>query len=79
MDVRSPLPCIPPSFYSLPRHPLRKPNKFYAKWLFLFVRYFAVSMQMSVLFFILALVTFCAHPISSQCSVIRRNPIIYQF
>ena len=29
---------------------LRKPNKFYTKWLFLFVRYFAVAMQMSVIF-----------------------------
>jgi hypothetical protein len=27
-----------------------KPNKFYAKWLFLFVRYFAVSMQIALLF-----------------------------
>ncbi|KAH9023637.1 hypothetical protein EDB84DRAFT_468732 [Lactarius hengduanensis] len=28
-----------------------KPNKFYTKWLFFFVRYFAVAMQMSVLSF----------------------------
>lgn len=27
-----------------------KPNRFYAKWLFLFVRYFAVSMQIALLF-----------------------------
>lgn len=68
MDVRSPLPCIPPSFYSLPRHPLRKPNKFYAKWLFLFVRYFAVSMQMSVLLFSWRLLPFVL--ISSHLSAL---------
>ncbi|KAH9974224.1 hypothetical protein BJV74DRAFT_753527, partial [Russula compacta] len=27
-----------------------KPNRFYSKWLFLFVRYFAVAMQISLLF-----------------------------
>lgn len=42
--------CVSPHthFFSPSPHSLRKPNKFYTKWLFLFVRYFAVAMQMSV-------------------------------
>jgi Family of unknown function (DUF6533) len=32
---------LPPS-----SSPFRKPNRFYTKWLFFFVRYFAVAMQM---------------------------------